>query len=102
MVQYMPPFPPGNPFRESQIATTDQGPDFPSSAGDREHGKFRPSGTPRLTTVAVVNDDGTQVGSFLMPGNEEELYLLRGILFALSELASISPADLLDAGNAGD
>ena len=38
--------------------STGLGPDFPSSAGDREKGKFRPSIHPRLTTVAVSDDEG--------------------------------------------
>lgn len=37
--------------------TTGLGPDWPSSAGDRERGKFRPSRHPRLTTVAVTMED---------------------------------------------
>lgn len=47
---------------EGQIAdSTGLGPDFPGQAGDRERGKFRESGHPRLTTVAVVDDDGLPV-----------------------------------------
>ncbi len=48
-------FPPK--YRES----TGQGPDFPGSAGDRERGKFRESAYPRLTTVAVVDDEGRPI-----------------------------------------
>ena len=49
-------------FPESRTESTGAGPDFPGSSGDRERGKFRPSATPRLTTVAVVGDDGRPVG----------------------------------------
>lgn len=45
-------------FPESLLNSTGSGPDFPGSGGDRERGKFRPSGTPRLTQVAVTGDDG--------------------------------------------
>lgn len=41
--------------------STGLGPDFPGSAGDRERAKFRESEHPRLTAVAVVNDDGHPV-----------------------------------------
>lgn len=56
----MPGWPPGNPFPESQRESLGQGagPDFPGSSGGREQGKFRPSDTPLLTTVAVVDDHG--------------------------------------------
>ena len=49
------------PFPESLRDTTGAGPDFPGSSGDRERGKFRPSATPRLTTVAIASDDGSPV-----------------------------------------
>lgn len=48
-------------FLESLRESTGGGPDFPGSSGDREKGKFRPSGTPRLTQVAVAGDDGLPV-----------------------------------------
>lgn len=50
--------------------TTGLGPDFPSSAGDRERGRFRASKYPRLTKVAVTRDDGEEV-----LGNTEEILL---------------------------
>lgn len=54
-----PPWPPRRPFPESQRDTLGgNAPDFPGSSGDRERGKFRPSATPTLTTVAVVGDGG--------------------------------------------
>ena len=48
-------------FPESLRESTGGGPDFPGSSGDRERGKFRPSGSPRLTAIAVVGDDGRPV-----------------------------------------
>ena len=48
-------------FPESRTESTGAGPDFPGSSGDREKGKFRPSGTPRLTLVAVSDDEGKPV-----------------------------------------
>lgn len=44
-----------------ETETTDLGPDFPGSAGDRERGKFRPSDYPRLTQVAVSDDEGKHI-----------------------------------------
>lgn len=41
--------------------STGLGPDFPGSAGDRERAKFRESAYPRLTTIAVTDDDGQPV-----------------------------------------
>ena len=76
--QSFPAFPPGNPFPESQRDTIGDGsPDFPSGAGTREAGKFRPSGTPKLVAVAVVGDDGRQIGAALVPSNEEIVFWLR-------------------------
>mgnify|MGYP001607367454 CR=1 FL=1 len=48
-------------FPESNQHSTSAGPDFPGSSGDRERGKFRPSGTPRFTTVAVADDGGQPI-----------------------------------------
>ncbi len=59
--------------------STGLGPDFPESAGDRERGKFRPSDIPRLTTIAVTNDDGSGIGSL-------ECALLREVLLELRML----------------
>lgn len=63
------PWPPSAPFPESQhdsLGTTvnvdyPHTSDFPQPAGERERGKFRPARIPRLTTVAVVNDDGSPI-----------------------------------------
>lgn len=41
--------------------TTGIGPDYPESAGDRERGKFRPSAYPRLTQIAVTDDEGEPI-----------------------------------------
>jgi len=77
-------FPPGNPFPESLKDTIKDGsPDFPFSAGTREQGKFRPSATPKLTQVAVVNDDGTQIGTALIPSSEEIAYWVRALYAGL-------------------
>lgn len=46
---------------------TNHGPDFPDSAGDRERGRHRPSEYPRMTQVAVCEDDGNRVGTVLIP-----------------------------------
>ena len=79
----LPPWPHVNPFPESQRDSTGHGPDFPGSAGDREQGKFRPSVTPRLVTVAVVNDDGSRIGSFEMPSNDEIVFWLKALYVGL-------------------
>ena|SRR3990167_8383762 len=63
--------------------STGLGPDWPESAGDREKGKFRPSQYPRLVQVAVVNDNGTQIGSALVPSNEEMAYWLKAMYAGL-------------------
>lgn|SRR3990167_9348809 len=79
-----PPFPPGAPFPESLRDTLGDGsPDFPTSAGTREGGKFRPSATPKLVQVAVVNDDGTQIGTALVPSNEELIFWLKSMYAGL-------------------
>ena len=79
-----PPFPPTAPFPESQRDSVGDGsPDFPGSSGTREQGKFRPSGTPKLTQVAVVNDDGTQIGTALVPSSEETAFWVRAMYAGL-------------------
>lgn len=81
---YFPPWPPTAPFPQSQQDTTGRGaPDFPGSAGDRERGKFRPGEVPGTTTIAVVNDDGTRIGSFDMPSNDEIVFWLRAMYAGL-------------------
>ena len=65
--------------------STDLGPDFPASAGDRERSRFRESVYPRLTTVAVVNDDGSPINTLLGTQLDElirEVKLLRSSLVA--------------------
>lgn len=70
--------------------STGLGPDFPESAGDRERGKFRPSNYPRLTAVAVSNDDGSAIGAVGLSSTEETLLELKairiGIQLMLAEL----------------
>lgn len=46
---------------QPRLGSTQLGPDFPDAAGEREKGKFRKSRYPRLTSVAVVNDDGSSI-----------------------------------------
>lgn len=63
--------------------STGLGPDFPGSAGDRERSKFRESGFPRLTTVAVVDDDGESLSkepTELLEELVREMRLLRHAL----------------------
>lgn len=76
-------------FRTDPVGSTGS-PDFPDSAGDRERGKFRPSEYPRLDTVAVVDDDGTRIGTALMPSLDtltEEVRKLR-LALTLNEVAT--------------
>ena len=75
-------------FPESQVDTTGSGPDFPGSSGDRERGKFRPSGTPRLTQVAVTGDDGRAVTLTTNQILLEILAYQKAILTALSYLSN--------------
>ena len=84
--QFYAPWPYQHPFPGSQSSATGHGPDFPSDAGDRERGKFRPSSEPRLTTLAVVNDDGTQIGYAIAPQLDELTYLMRLVVQGLSYL----------------
>ena len=78
------PFP-GLMRPEQHTGLTGHGPDFPDIAGGREWGKFRPSAYPRLTTVAVVDDDGeplTKQTEALLGEILEELKSLRKELSA--------------------
>ena len=63
--------------------STGNGPDFPSSAGDRERGKFRRGPEARLTAVAVVDNDGNEIGSALFPSFDELIEEIRKLRFAL-------------------
>ena len=83
-----PAWPPTKPFPESvQDTVGDNAPDFPGSAGGREQGKFRPSRTPKLTQVAVVNDDGTAIiGYTMVPFIAEMLDELRAIRIGIEQL----------------
>ena len=82
------PWPPDDPFPESTQEIDGGGTHFPSSAGDRERGKFRPGSIALTTTVAVVNDDGSSIGSIGESADEtsETVYLLRLIVQGLSLL----------------
>ena len=74
-------------FPESSRNTTGAGSDFPGSSGDRERGKFRPSVTPRLTTVAVVDDEGHPIALTVEQLLSELILLQRATVLALSLLA---------------
>lgn len=97
----MAPFPPGAPFPQSTTQTVPgAGPDFPGSSGDREQGKFRPSATPRLDAVAVVNDDGSPVGASVLTYQDESLLYQRamviGLQMILQELNADMDVDLIE------
>lgn len=83
------------PAGKGEPGSTGLGPDFPESAGDREKGKFRPSNYPRLTRVAISNDDGTDVGEASFWLEESLLLELRairlGIQLLINEISSTSP-----------
>lgn len=96
-----PPWPPLHPFPESRrgsIRAVD--PDFPATAGGREAGKFRPSAEPMLDTVAVANDDGTPIGFGERSLAEEQVMLLKAILFGISLMVDMSVDALVEAGEA--
>lgn len=59
------------------------GPNFPGSSGDRERGKFRPSAYERLTTIAVVDDDGNPLEIGIAESLQEVVYELRLLRHAL-------------------
>ena len=83
--EVFPPWPPSEPFPESQTDSIGNGqPDFPSGAGDRERGKFRPGAIPATTVVAVSNDDGTAIGASDSSAVDEQTLLLRAIVLGLS------------------
>ena len=85
-------------FPESLVHSTAAGPDFPGSAGDRERGKFRPSGVPRRTTVAIVGDDGKPITRTTNELLEELLLWQKAMTLAMvlhSEDARFSLDDLL-------
>src|SRR3990167_1483227 len=86
------PPPPSDPWPESEQDSSGLGPDFPASPGDREKGRFRPSNRPRLTKVAVANDDGSDVAAAVLSVEEETLLELKairiGIQLMLAEFSS--------------
>ena len=87
-------------FPEETMNTTEAGPDFPGSSGDREKGKFRPSAIPRRTQVAVTGDDGQPVARTLEQIMEDVLLWQKAILVGLaflSESEPFAPADALMA-----
>jgi len=74
------------------------GPDFPGSSGDRERGKFRRSRTARLTTVAVVADDGTPIAMTTDELLQELLLWQKAMVVGMAKQNEevFSVADLLD------
>lgn len=105
-----PPFPPTQPFPASLRSSTGHGPDFPSSAGDRELGKFRDAIVPRLTRIAVKveGDDGLSLMdlmALLVDTQQQmarEIRLLRmGLAFARNNVCEwLEPADMDDDNEA--
>ena len=77
--------------------STGLGPDWPSPA-DRERDKFRRGVHTRDVTVAVSNDDGSEVGASAAVTTEELLLELKairiGIQLMLAEFNSRQLADL--------
>ena len=67
----------------SYLDSTGLGPDYPGSAGDRERGKFRPSSYPRLTQVAVADDEGQPVNRTVESLLEELVFEVRLLRHAL-------------------
>ena len=85
-----PAWPPMAPFPEAQRDSFGDGtPDFPGDSGGREKGKFRPSAVVKLTTIAVVNDDGTVIGTAQIATNEEQLLELRAIRIGIEHLLRV-------------
>lgn len=82
------------PTKRAYPDNTGLGPDFPDSAGDRERGKFRPSEFPRLTVVAVANDDGSVVGSVSLAAIEQQALELKAVRLGIELLLA-----QLGAGN---
>lgn len=86
-------------FPQSELNTTGAGPDFPGSSGDRERGKFRPSATPRLTTVAVTGDNGEAISWHTDNLMEELLLWQKALVIGLSyqsQGGQFTVQDLLD------
>lgn len=81
--QYHAPWPPSEPFPESTQEVPGGGTHFPSSAGDRERGKFRPGRIPLTTTVAVSDDDGNPAGTASMAVFEQLVLEIRKLRLAL-------------------
>ena len=93
----MAPWPPTRPFPESQRDTVgDSSPDFPGSSGGREQGKFRPAKIPKLTKVAVCNDDGSVLGYAMVPYLEEIGYWIRALYAGM--IAAGTAEDVTDGG----
>ena len=77
------------PKHMTDSGSTGLGPDFPESAGGREMGKFRESIYPRLTRIAVANDDGTDIGSEASAVADETLLYQKAMVLGLSILTGV-------------
>ena len=77
---------------DNTSGSTGLGPDFPGHAGDREKGRFREGPQPRLTAVAVVDNEGQAVGFGVEQKLDvliEEIRLLRHALVLTGLAAEI-------------
>lgn len=86
-------------FPGSLRESTGSGPDFPGSSGDRERGKFRESETPRLVTLAVVDDDGRPVAKTSEQLLEELLLWQKATVLAVSLLLDVSVDQIVSEAN---
>lgn len=92
-----PGWPAASPFPASRRDSTGRGtPDFPSSAADRERGRFRESRIPGLDTVAVANDSGQPIDRDINYRLDELIFWMKGLYFGMV-FAEMIP-DVLDAG----
>lgn len=88
--KYFPAWPPREPFPETdRDSIGDSSPDFPQSGGLREMAKFRPSRTPKLTTVAVANDDGSPLFAGVNETQSEMVLYLKAITLGLTLMTGV-------------
>lgn len=100
-VRMPPPWPPLRPYKASETASIHAGtPDLPANLGGREFAKFRPGAEPGTDTVAVANDNGTPIGFGELSEAQQQVVLLKGILYALHLMVEESVEDLINEGNA--
>ena len=65
---------------KDDAGSTGLGPDLPTN----RHMNERPSAYPRLLTVAVVNDDGSPIGTALVPNFDDLALEIRKLRLALT------------------